>query len=86
MSAGTSRRIAVRRPHEAAAPSGRVRIDPEPMPVDNDVVVEPAQGGEVVGVGSAAVRGLNNVVGLEPIAGGAAVGRAAAVARQHVAA
>jgi hypothetical protein len=55
--------------------------------VDDDVVVVPAKGGEVVCVGGAALAPGGDVVGLEAVAAGAAVGGAdPAVAVQDVAA
>ena len=49
--------------------------------VDGDVVVEPAQGGEVVGVGVATLRRRRDVMCLEAVSGGAARnGAGAAVA------
>ena len=54
--------------------------------VDGDVVVEPAERGEVVGVVSAAVGAVPDVVGLEPIAAGAACDHTPAVTMCHEAA
>jgi hypothetical protein len=48
--------------------------------VDDDVVVVPAEGGEVVGICASALGPGDVVVGLEPVAGDASVGCAAAVA------
>ena len=61
-------------------------VDAVAVAVDGDVVVEPAEGGEVVGVVVASACPGVDVVGLEPVAAGAAVDGAATVAPQHVAA
>ena len=54
--------------------------------VDGDVVVEPAQGGEVVGVVGSAVAVGDDVVGLEPVAGVTPGDGASAVSVEHGAA
>ena len=48
------------------------RLEGESCLVDGDVVVEPAECGEVVGVVVAVVGSVFDVVGLEPVAAGAA--------------
>ena len=45
----------------------------------HDVMVKPAECGEVVGIGGATISPGDDVVGLEPIAAGAAVGGAATI-------
>jgi hypothetical protein len=51
-----------------------VGVDGVAVAVDDDVVVEPAQEGEVVGVVRSAVDSSSDVVGLEAVAAGATVG------------
>ena len=51
-------------------------IDPVAESVDGDVVMKPAQGGQVVGIMVAAVGSLADVVGLEPVAAVASLDRA----------
>ena len=46
---------------------GAMGVDGEAEPVDGDMMVVPAQGGEVVGVVVAAVLSFSDVVGLEPV-------------------
>jgi hypothetical protein len=58
-----------------------VGVDFVAFAVDDDVVVVPAEGGEVVGVGGAALAPGDDVVRFEAVAAGTAVGGAdAAVA------
>ena len=70
---------------EESSPLGwRFRVDAVAHPVDHDVMVEPAQGGEIGGVVVAAVGSPSYVVGLEPVVARAAVGGAgSAVSVQH---
>ena len=51
-----------------------VRVDVEALPVNNDVMVVPAEGGEVVRVSATAMAPVGDVVRLEAIPGGATVG------------
>ena len=60
-----------------------VGVDAESQPMYHDVVVEPAQCGEVVGVMCAAVGSEVDVVDLEPVAGVAAGDGATTVAMSH---
>ena len=51
-----------------------VWVDVVAVAVDNDVMVEPTQGGQVVWIVSTALAAGDDVVGLEPVAGSATVG------------
>ena len=51
--------------------------------VDDHMMVEPAEGDEVGGVGGSAVGPVDDVVGLESVAGGASVYAAAVVSSQY---
>lgn len=68
-----------------ASPLGwRVGVDGEALTVDDHMMVEPTEGGEVVGVGSAAFGPGSDVVCLEAVSGDAARnGAEAAVAMHH---
>jgi hypothetical protein len=70
-----------------SAVDGAGGVDPVAEAVDGDVVVVPAQGGEVVGIVVAAVGTLADVVGLEPVAAVASLdGALVLVPPGHVAA
>jgi len=58
---------------ESAAVGWGVGVEVIAHPVDDDVVVKPAEGGEVVGLCSSALRERDDVVGLESVVAGAAV-------------
>lgn len=58
---------------ESSAVWGRTRIEVIPHAVNHNVVVEPAEGGEVVDFGGTALRERHDVMRLEPIAAGTAV-------------
>ena len=60
-----------------------MHVDGEPFLVHHDMVVEPAQEGEIVGVVVAAPTPFSYVVGFEAVGRGAAVCGAAAVAEEH---
>jgi hypothetical protein len=64
---------------ESASLRRRVGIDREALAVDHDVVVEPAQGGEVPGIGDTAVGPLHDVMNLEAVERCASVDGAAVV-------
>ncbi len=73
----------IARSEEAASLGWGVRVDVEAFAVNNDVVVVPAEDGEVVRVGAAAMAPGGDVVRLKAIPGGATVGSACpAVAMQ----
>ena len=57
-----------------------VGVESAALPVDHDLVVVPAEGGQVVGVVAAAGAERSEVVGLESVAGPAPVDRAASIA------
>ena len=61
----------------------RVRIDAMALAVDGDVVVIPAEGGQVVGGVGASVASRYDVVGLEPVAAPARIDHAFAVSGQN---
>jgi hypothetical protein len=66
---------------------GGLGVDPVAVAVDGDVVVIPAQCGEVVGVVVAAVLSFHDVVGLEAVGAVAAFDRAlVVVAPLHISA
>ena len=54
---------------------GTVGVDGEPGLVDGDMMVVPAEAGQVVGMVVTAVGPLPDVVGLEPVTAGAALDR-----------
>ena len=58
---------------EAAAVRGCVRVDAMPFSVYGDVVVVPAEGGEVVGGVISTLAPWNHMVGLEAVAAAARV-------------
>ena len=53
-----------------------VAVDLESSLVDDDVVVVPAEGDQILGVGGPALRPGDDVMGLEPVSAVAAVGGA----------
>ena len=72
---------------KSASPAWRVGVDPEAAPVDHDVVMEPAQRGEVGVVVVPERVPFSDVVWLQAIGGTAAIDSAqAAVPGEHVAA
>lgn len=74
------------RPHQSSTPWRTIWLEPEAGAVDGDVVVEPAESGEVVGVVVAVVVAVLDVVRLEPVAASAAGDGAPAVAPGYEAA
>ena len=57
---------------ESPALGWRVGVDGEALAVDHDVVVEPTQRGEVLGIRAPAVGPAGDVMDLEPIPAGTA--------------
>ena len=68
---------------EPAAVRRCVGVDAMPFAVDGDVVVVPAEGGEVVGAVLSAVTSGDYMVGLEAVAAAAGVDDAFAVSGEH---
>ncbi len=53
---------------QAPAQRGALGIDSQPLLVDRDVVVEPAQGGQVLRIMAPAIGSVNDVVRFETVA------------------